>query len=272
MRPNRINTTCCGETLLTISSRVACKRKSSVSSISSEKSQAFFFAPLELQADKEDINQRIAQRLTDAGIPLVLLDRDICAFPDRSNYDLVGIDNFVTGYRLAEHVLKLGCKRIIFVAKPNSAQTVDLRIVGCPGSHVAAHKVQPLAEWVRLGDPARESLVRELFYSARDDVFVCANDMTAAILMRTLNMLNIRVPHDVRVAGFDDLNYARLLSVPLTTMHQPCRAIGSEAVRAMLERIANPEIPAREILLTAPLVVRHSCGNSLSENTTVPLP
>jgi GntR family transcriptional regulator, arabinose operon transcriptional repressor len=94
-------------------------------------------------------------------------------------------------------------------------------------------------------------------------MFICANDMTAALLMRTLNQLDVRVPHDVRVVGFDDLNYARLLSVPLTTMHQPCRAIGAAAVRAMLERIADPEIPGREILLNSQLVVRQSCGSAL---------
>ena len=52
-----------------------------------------FFVPFEHQADREDANRRIAESLRQAGIPVVLIDRDLGAFPNRSNYDLVGIDN-----------------------------------------------------------------------------------------------------------------------------------------------------------------------------------
>jgi len=225
---------------------------------SERKVAGVFFAPLELVPDGKEINQRIVESLTAAGIPLVLLDRDISDFPLRSAYDVVGIDNFASGYRMAEHVLHLGCRRILFVARPHSAQTVDLRIAGCREAMVR-NQVRPADDWVRLGDPTDATFVGQLM-AARPAVIQCANDVTAALLLRTLNTMDIRVPHDVRVVGFDDLNYARLLAVPLTTMHQPCRAIGAAAVRAMQERIADPTIPPREILLTAELVVRQSCG------------
>ena len=53
-----------------------------------------FFAPFEHTGDNEAANRRITERLSHAGIPVVLLDRDLCPFPKRSNFDLVGIDNF----------------------------------------------------------------------------------------------------------------------------------------------------------------------------------
>jgi LacI family transcriptional regulator len=62
------------------------------------------------------------------------------------------------------------------------------------------------------------------------------------------------------VVGFDDVRYATLLSVPLTTIHQPCREIGQVAVRAMQERVRNPNRAPLEILLPHRLVVRGSCG------------
>jgi LacI family transcriptional regulator len=68
------------------------------------------------------------------------------------------------------------------------------------------------------------------------------------------------VPRDVRVVGFDDVKYATLLGVTLTTIHQPCRDIAITAFRAMLERIAEPTLPARSMLLSPRLVVRESCG------------
>jgi len=92
------------------------------------------------------------------------------------------------------------------------------------------------------------------------DAILCANDDTAALLMRSLESIGVRVPHDVRVAGFDDVNYATLLSVPLTRVHQPCRDIALVAFRAMVQSIANPTLPARSLALTPTLVVRESCG------------
>ena len=81
--------------------------------------------------------------------------------------------------------------------------------------------------------------------------------------MHSLIALGYRIPADVKIAGMDDVGYASLLPVPLTTIHQPCRAIGEAAMSAMLERIARPAILPRDILLDCRLVVRESCGSML---------
>ena len=56
--------------------------------------------------------------------------------------------------------------------------------------------------------------------------------------------------------------YAGLLPVPLTTLRQPCHEIGVSAMRAMVDRAAQPDLPPREILLHGTLIVRESCGAS----------
>ena len=66
--------------------------------------------------------------------------------------------------------------------------------------------------------------------------------------------------NDVRIVGIDDVNYASLLPVPLTTVHQPCREIGETALRVMLERLERPKMAARDVLLDCTLVIRQSCG------------
>ena len=81
--------------------------------------------------------------------------------------------------------------------------------------------------------------------------------------MQALIQLKYRIPQDVRIVGIDDVEYASLLPVPLTTVHQPCREIGVAAVAAMLERLAAPEMPIRDILLDCELVIRDSCGANL---------
>src|SRR5262249_55821200 len=89
-----------------------------------------FFAPFEHTARKEEVNRRLAERLRQAGVAVVLLDRDVVTFPSRSEFDLVGVDNFAGGYLLADHLLKLGCRSLAFVARPLSAPTVRARIAG----------------------------------------------------------------------------------------------------------------------------------------------
>ena len=102
--------------------------------------------------------------------------------------------------------------------------------------------------------------MKRILKTIRPDGFVCANDFTAAQLLKTLNALDVAVPGDVRMAGIDDVKYASLLPVPLTTIHQPCAEIGAAAVSTMLDRLRQPTMPPRDVLLNFTLVVRDSCG------------
>jgi DNA-binding LacI/PurR family transcriptional regulator len=217
-----------------------------------------FFAPLELTEDKDRVNQSVITALEAAQIPIVLLDRDIVAFPQRSRFDLVGIDNRRAGFLIADHFLKLGCRRIDFLARPDSAPTVMLRIAGYREALLNSG-IAPDSQWVHSGEPADEHCVQRIVSSGATAI-ICANDLTAANLMRTLNALGYPVPQKIRVAGFDDVRYAELLRPSLTTIHQPCMDIGTIAMQVMLERIGNPEFPPRDILAQPTLIVRQSCG------------
>jgi DNA-binding LacI/PurR family transcriptional regulator len=218
-----------------------------------------FFAPLEHIAQETEINRRLADRLSQAGLAVVLLDRDVLPYPARSPFDLVGIDNFAAGYMVAEHVLKLGSRRPIFVARPHAAPTILSRIAAVRAA-MFDRGLSPPPDLVRRGEPDDPAFIQKLAESGDFDAAICANDQTAAILMRGLAYKGLRVPADVRVVGFDDVRFATLVSPRLTTVHQPCRQIAQVAFRAMLDRIADPTLPARAIWLTPTLVVRESCG------------
>ncbi len=217
-----------------------------------------FFAPLELTEDKDRINQSVVAALEAAGIPIVLLDRDIVAFPRRSRFDLVGIDNRRAGFLITDHLIRLGCRRIDFLARPGSAPTVMLRIAGYREALLNAG-IAPDPRWVRSGEPTDEPFVRRIVADGAAAI-ICANDLTAANLMRTLGALGCAVPQKMRVVGFDDVRYAELLRPSLTTIHQPCAEIGAIAMQVMLERIENPAFPPRDILAQPTLIVRESCG------------
>jgi GntR family transcriptional regulator of arabinose operon len=217
-----------------------------------------FFAPLEMTPQKDAINRTIAEALDRAGIPVVLLDRDLVSYPERSRYDLVGIDNRRAGYVVTQHLIRCGCRRVVFLGRPGSAPTVDARIAGYREA-VADAKLKSGPQVCRV-DPEDQAQVKKILRRLRPDGFVCANDFTAARLLRTLTELGVSVPDDVGMAGIDDVKYANLLSVPLTTIHQPCAIMGAVAVSAMIERVRDPKLPARDILLNFHLVVRDSCG------------
>jgi DNA-binding LacI/PurR family transcriptional regulator len=137
---------------------------------------------------------------------------------------------------------------------------VDQRYAGFAEA-VRAKGAQP-AEMIR-GEPADLAFVQRIMESQKPDAFVCANDMTAATLMQTLETLGFAVPKDVRITGFDDVRYSKLLRVPLTSLRQPCQELGETAILAMLSRLAQPDLPARDILLECKLVVRKSCGSTV---------
>jgi DNA-binding LacI/PurR family transcriptional regulator len=221
-----------------------------------------FFAPVEFGPRRDAINRRVLKSLKAARIPVVLLDRCVLDYPARSDYDLVGLDNRRAGFIMTDHLLQQGAQRVGFLAVEGSAETVEDRIVGYREA-LFAHKIAYVQERVVRADPTDASTIAAAIQAHAIDAFLCANDYTAARLMRTLLGLGISVPGQVRIAGIDDVPYANLLPVPLTTLHQPCLEIGAAAIAAMQDRIANPHLAARSILLNGHLVVRKSCGSTL---------
>ena len=223
-----------------------------------------FFAPLELIADRDAANRRVMRALDRAKVPTVLLDRCYLPYPERSDHDLVGIDNRRTGYLATDHLIKLGVKRLTMVADAQAASTVDARITGFYEALRHAG-IKPEREPSWRGSPQDLLFVKRMLEQSQPEGVVCANDVTAARLMQSLLALGVRIPEEVRIVGIDDVKYANLLPVPLTTMHQNCPAIGVIAMATMLERLEYPELPTREVMLPTRLVVRRSCGAYLSE-------
>jgi len=224
-----------------------------------QKVSGVFFAPLEMIPEKNTANRRIMRALEKARIPTVLLDRCYMTYPERSAHDLVGIDNRRTGYLATEHLLKMGLTRVVFIAEINSATTVDGRITGFYEA-LRNYRILPEVDPAWRGSPLDTDFVQKILDRSDPQGIVCANDVTAARMMQTLLTIGRRIPEDIRVVGIDDVKYASLLPIPLTTYRQPCSAIGAVSMCAMHERVQNPQLPARSIMVDGELVVRRSCG------------
>ena len=217
-----------------------------------------FFAPLEYMVDREAANRRIVDMLDRANIPVVLLDRCLESYPKRSELDLVGIDNHRAGYVVTQHLWQQGARRIVFVARKRSASTIVERI---SGYQFALSEILPGSTTrVLLGDVNDPAFARDLFVNEHPDAVVCGNDLTAARLMRSLLDLGMRIPEDIRMAGFDDVAYSKFLPVPLTTVRQDCSEIGRAALSLMLERLRGPNRPGWEVRVPFELIQRQSSG------------
>lgn len=228
-----------------------------------QKVSGVFFAPLEFTPAKDAVNNRIVTAFDRAGIQVVLLDRCYAPYPMRSKYDLVGIDNRRAGFLITQHLLRHDVKRVAFIARPLSASTVTARIAGYREALIAHGR--PLGQdMVCRGDPDDPNFIRKMLKNYRPDAIVCANDFTAARIMAGLTKMGIRVPDEMRIVGIDDVKYAGLLPVPLTTQHQNCTDIGATAMATMLQRLDKPDLPTRDILLQTHTVVRSSCGVHLA--------
>ena len=212
--------------------------------------------PLELTPNAEHTTRQVLSILENSHTPIVLLDRDIAEEMHRSNLDLVGIDNLRAGYTLAKHLIGQGARRIHVLIRPDSASTVRRRARGVREALLDSGLTWRQNHLHEL-DPANDTLVEKAF-AKNVDAVVCGNDVTAANLIETLSRIGKKVPKDILVTGVDDIRLSTLISPKLTTLRQPCEEIAKAAVTLLMDRISNPQQPAREILLDTKLIIRKS--------------
>ena len=94
------------------------------------------------------------------------------------------------------------------------------------------------------------------------DAIVCGCDTVAIGVIEALHAAHIRIPEQIRVTGYDGIEFGAYLKTPLTTIAQPLYEIGMTSAQLLVERIKKPASPAREILLQSKLVVRESTGGA----------
>lgn len=214
--------------------------------------------PIDLVPGSTEATKAVLDVFRDSHIPVVLIDRDYLPPPARSQYDLVGIDNFQAGYRIAKHMIDAGAHSLRFLTQPNYASTIRSRIHGVAQAAIDA-RLKWRNDFVIETDPEDKAFFARLIRGKNaPDAFICRNDNTAARLLQTLSQLKLKIPSDVRVAGFDDGNIAKLLNPPLTTIRQPVKTLAETSVASLIQRMRSPDLAPRTILLDADLIVRKS--------------
>jgi LacI family transcriptional regulator len=199
------------------------------------------------------------RRLRANGTPVVLVDRSSVD----SQLSSVAVDDVAGGRIAAAHLIEVGRRRIAFVGGPTSIRQVSDRLRGArevieenPGITVEVIETTALTvlEGRRIG---RELLDRSP--TERPDAIFAANDLVAFGLLQGLMMLGaLRVPDDIALIGYDDIDFASAAVVPLSSVRQPSQDIGSSALRILLEEADDADLPPRRIVFTPELVARAS--------------
>jgi DNA-binding LacI/PurR family transcriptional regulator len=201
-----------------------------------------------------------ASALLEARVPVVLIDADHCALAPLSR---VVVDDEAGGRAATEHLLALGHTRIGFLGdvacNPLGFTSSRDRHRGYLGA-LAAAGIEPRAELCAEGDhsraEARALAHRLLRRPERPTALVAASDTQAAGALEAARELGLRVPEDVSVVGYDDIEIADALG--LTTVRQPLQRSGRRGTELLLARMRDPGMaPVREVLPTE-LVVRRT--------------
>ncbi len=205
---------------------------------------------------RDDVVDRL-ERLADRGI------RSVVIGPVRDSPSVASVlfDDREGGRLAGEHLREIGRRRILFLDSSRVSESNDrlsgLRdAVAGTAASVSVHEVQDLT--IEDGLRAAEAIVGAA-PSERPDAVFAANDMVAVGAQTGLLRHGIRVPEDVAIVGFDDVDQAHQAVVPLTTIRQPGYEIGRAAGTALLRQLADPASPP---VATPPfparLVVRES--------------
>jgi LacI family transcriptional regulator len=201
-------------------------------------------------------------------IPVVLLDCDIVPFPERSRWDVVGVNDIEAGARIAKHLISAGARNIHFLVGKIGPNTYRNRIDGAELALKSAGVRMSGSGNVLHAEPDDlKSLKRYLKrQKTPPDAFICSNDAIAAMFKKTLEAAGLNVPQDVMLTGFADLPVASLMTPTLTTVHQNRELLARTAFRRLMDRIREPDLPPCDIFIPSNIVVRES--SSRTKTTT----
>ncbi|WP_297836281.1 LacI family DNA-binding transcriptional regulator [Pseudomonas sp.] len=189
--------------------------------------------------------------------PMVVVDRDLKGIVA----DLVRIDHELGAYLATCHLLELGHRHIACICGPAQTSVAQMRLAGYRRAMLEAKVVVP-DEWIIESDftspGGYQAAVTLLNHNPPTAVFA-GNDMIGIGVLRAAAERNIRVPGDLSVIGFDDIQMSRFVYPALTTVGQSILQLGEMAAEVLLRRISAPAHTAIEQRIVAPsIVIRES--------------
>jgi LacI family transcriptional regulator len=199
--------------------------------------------------------------LRERGVPFFIMN----ASSKEKDVSWIESDNFEGGYLAAKYLIGLGHRRLLCLRSMKLEGTRDrfngfARAVQEAGLSVDAHLVRGDVNATKDSYALMNTIIDEIGIESLPTGLVAVNDAVAIGAMESLFERDVRIPEDVSIIGYDDINFAGLVRVPLTTIHQPKFKMGELAARQLIDQIERKgEGVARQFLVKPSLVVRKSC-------------
>jgi len=196
--------------------------------------------------------------LEQMNFPYVVVDGHISGI----NANCVEMDNFAGAVKMVEYLIGLGHRKIGFITGPSNQQSSIERIRGYQEA-LRKNSIGYDKNLVYTGDFHKKSGEEGIKYllslpSPPSAVFF-ANDNMAIAAMKVIKEKGLKIPDDISIAGFDDIEAASQIDPPLTTVRQPLYRMGEEAAKLLFHLLNSKEDKPQRMLLDAELVIRESC-------------
>jgi LacI family transcriptional regulator len=207
-----------------------------------------------------DPDAPILDELPRRGTLVVIVDRTRSA----KTHCSVAVDDVYGGELAVDHLIEMGHDRIAFAGGPMTLGQVSERRQGALRALERAGlapdrliSVETSALTVAEGRGVGER-ISGLPAKSRPTAVFCANDLLALGLLQQCVSMRMRVPEDLAIVGYDDIEFAAAAAVPLTSVRQPRRLLGRTAAALLWQEVQNPDHEHEQVLFTPELVVRRS--------------
>jgi len=189
-------------------------------------------------------------------VPIVLINNQ---HPGEFVHSVV-IDNITASVQAVQHLIQLGHQRIAYMGDQFGLQSDTERFAGYRQA-LASADYPFLPELIVHGDGTPQGAIqpmdRLLGLPTPPTAVYCYNDMTAIGALKGIRMHGLRVPDDISLVGFDDLSFASYVDPPLTTVRQPKRPMGRQAMEILIKLFSNAQAETN-IKVQGELIVRES--------------
>ncbi len=219
-----------------------------------------------LSSTQENISE--IKQLNNRNFPIVLIDRQLKGLMMNN----VIVDNFKGTFTAIEHLINLGHKKIGYVTHNPHIDSLNKRFEGYKNALKVNHipfkkKYVKMVDYNNLKDSVTKSLKELLSPESGVSAIFFANNQLTIIAMECFSEWNLRIPHDISIISFDDIDMFRSSNPPITAVSQPIELIGENAVKILLQAIIQKgkKDSNKTIVLPVNLEVRRSCGNVFSK-------
>jgi len=203
--------------------------------------------------------------LAHESFPIILVNRRTYNPLVKEKIDYVGIDNILGGFMAVEHLIKIGHRRIGIIGGSNESSVGHERVEGGKRA-LKAYGIEEKEDYFLDGDFLRESGYKgaKKFMSMLEPptAIFATNDYMALGAMHSILEEGLRIPEDIALIGFNNIEFSSLRGIELTTIGQKKYEMGFLAVKLLIENIERRNLSSspREILLKPELIIRKTCG------------